>query len=106
MSRQTLDAASLKVLMQPNNPTTMQLKEDREFKKRSFLLRDCYIDRIDGNIQPPSDRVVLQLNHICENMDKDGKPCLKNLNSDLIQLKFKTAADRGFGNNLDQSNLN
>jgi hypothetical protein len=80
------------------------LKEDKEFKSRSFLLRDAYIDRIDATFDPPSDRVVLQLSHICENKDKDGKDCLKQLSSDHIQLKVRTAFDRGV-TTIDQSNL-
>jgi len=35
------------------------------------------------------------LSHTCENKDKDGNDCLKVLNSDQIQLKVRTAFDRG-----------
>ena len=48
--------------------------------------------------------MVLQLSHTCENKDKDGKDCLKYLSSDHIQLKVRTAFDRGV-TAIDQNNL-
>jgi len=71
-----LDKMDLKFLLQPQSSFYKNLKNDKEFKQRSFLLNEAYVDRATETLSPPTDKVILVLNHLCK--------CGKLLSSEKI----------------------